>query len=136
MSIEPTPSRWVGWIGFAGTIILLSGFFSATQGFIALIGPDSYFRVDEENELYLFDATAYGWWNLIVGLLMIFAGASLYVGATWARVVAVILAGASAIGQLLLIPVQPWWAFIIIAVNVLVIYAVTVHGHEVREERA
>lgn len=133
MSTERTQTRWVGWIGFGGTIIILSGFFSATQGFIALIGPDSYFRVTDDGDLFLFDATAYGWWNLVVGLLMIFTGVALYVGATWARVIAVVLAALSAISQLLLIPAQPWWALIIIAVDVLVIYAVTMHGSELKE---
>ncbi|MET0726240.1 MAG: hypothetical protein ABWY36_07795 [Leifsonia sp.] len=134
MSTERTQTRWVGWIGFAGTIIILSGFFSATQGVVAILGRDAYFRVDESGELFLFNANGWGWWNLIVGLLLIFAGLSLYVGATWARVVAVILAALSAIGQLFLIPAQPWWAFIVIAVDILVIYAVTAHGSEVRED--
>ena len=47
--------------------------------------------------------------------------------------IAVILAILSAIVQMLLIPVQPWWAFIVIAIDVLVIYALIAHGDEVRE---
>jgi hypothetical protein len=56
----------------------------------------------------------------------------LLAGATWARAVAVVLAALSAIGQLFLIPAQPWWSVIIIAIDVLIIYAVTAHGREVR----
>jgi len=55
-------------------------------------------------------------------------------GQTWARVVAVILVIISAIGQLLLIPAQPWWSIIVIAIEILVIYALIVHGRELRED--
>ena len=59
---------------------------------------------------------------------------ALFAGQTWARVVAIILVVLSAIGQLLLIPAQPWWSLIIIAIDVLIIYALTVHGAELRDE--
>jgi hypothetical protein len=50
-------------------------------------------------------------------------------------VVAIVLAILSAIGQMLLIPAQPWWALIVIAIDVLVIYSLTTHGDELRAER-
>ncbi|HYI32995.1 MAG TPA: hypothetical protein VEX88_05995, partial [Glaciibacter sp.] len=63
--------------------------------------------------------------------LLVLTGIALLTGATWARVVAIIIAGLSAIGQLLLVPAQPWWSLIVIAIDVLVIYAVSAHGREV-----
>nr|WP_234407299.1 hypothetical protein [Microterricola viridarii] len=71
-----------------------------------------------------------GWWHLIAGLAMIVVALAMLAGATWARIVAVILVILNAVGQLFLLPVQPWWSLIIIALDVLVIYALTVHGHE------
>jgi hypothetical protein len=55
-------------------------------------------------------------------------------GATWARVVATIFVIISAVSQLLLLPAQPWWSAIMIAVDVLVIYALTAHGRELRPD--
>jgi hypothetical protein len=56
----------------------------------------------------------------------------LYRGATWARIVVIILVALNAIGQLALLPVQPWWSLILLAVDFLVIFALTVHGKELK----
>jgi hypothetical protein len=124
-------SGWVGWVGFAAIILILNGVFSLIQGLIALIGSNYYYVVTN-GSLFLFDLTGWGWWNLIIGAVLVLTGVALFTGATWARIVAVIAAGLSAIGQLFLVPAQPWWALIVIAINVLVIYAVTAHGRELR----
>ena len=55
-------------------------------------------------------------------------------GASAGGVVAIILAALSAVVQLLLVPAQPWWSLIVIAIDVLVIYALTAHGKELREK--
>ena len=39
-----------------------------------------------------------------------------------------ILVAINAIGQLFLIPVQPWWSLIVLALDILMIYALAVHG--------
>ena len=49
--------------------------------------------------------------------------------------VAIILAALSAIGQLFLLPTQPWWSLIVIALDVFVIFALTVHGQELKASR-
>ncbi|KQQ94210.1 hypothetical protein ASF62_08715 [Leifsonia sp. Leaf325] len=121
---------WVGWVGFAGIILILSGVFSLIQGFVALIGSNYYYAV-ENGTLFLFDLTGWGWWNLIIGAVLVLTGIALFTGATWARVLAIIAASLSAIGQLLLVPAQPWWALIVIAIDILIIYAITAHGREV-----
>lgn len=131
MSTTNEPTGWVGWIGFAGIILILNGVFSAVQGFMALLGSNTYYLVSS-GTLFLFDVTGWGWWNIIIGALLVLTGVALFGGATWARIIAVILASLSAVGQMLLLPAQPWWAFIVIAIDVLVIYAVTAHGREVK----
>ena len=125
---------WVGWARFAGVILLISGLFSVIQGIVALVGPDTYYAVTD-GSLFIFDAQGWGWWNITIGILLLLTAGALFAGQTWARVVAIILAILSAIVQLLLIPAQPWWSFIIIAIDVLIIFALTVHGKELREDR-
>jgi hypothetical protein len=83
----------------------------------------------------VFDVQNWGWWHLIIGILMVLVAAALFVGQTWARVIAVILVMLNAIGQLVLLPVQPWWSLIVLTLDVLVIYARTVHGRELRVAR-
>jgi uncharacterized membrane protein len=116
---------------FAAVILIISGVFSGLQGLVALIGPDAYFAV-ANGSLFLFDVQGWGWWNLIIGVLLLLTGIALLSGQTWARVVAIILAALSAVGQLMLISVSPFWALAIIAVDILVIYALTAHGRELK----
>jgi hypothetical protein len=128
-----TSTGWAGWARFASVILIISGIFSAMQGLVALIGPNTYYAVTNGN-LFLFDVAGWGWWNVIIGVALLLTGLALFTGAMWARVVAVIIAGLSAVVQLLLVPAQPWWSFIVIAMDVLIIYAVIAHGNELSAE--
>lgn len=133
MSTTTTKTGWTGWVVFAGVILITVGIFSAVQGLVALIGPSSYYVVTEGG-LWLLDVTGWGWWNLIIGVLLVLVGGALLSGQTWARVIAIILVILNAVGALLLIPAQPWWSMIVIAIDVLVLYALIVHGRELRED--
>lgn len=133
MSSSTKETAWTGWVFFAGVILMVIGIFSAVQGVVALIGPNSYY-VATEGSLWLLDVAGWGWWNLIVGLLLVLTAVALFAGQTWARIVAVVLAVLNAIGALLLIPAQPWWSVIVIAIDILVIYALIVHGRELRDD--
>jgi len=102
---------------------------------VALTGPDTYY-MSTPGTLFLFDAKGWGWWNVVIGVMLIMTGVGLFSGLTWARVAGVIVAGVSAVVQLMLIPQQPWWSFIVIAMNVLIIYAIIAHGEELKAEQA
>ena len=56
----------------------------------------------------------------------------LLAGQMWARVVAVIVAMLSAVANIAFLPAYPIWSAILITVDVLVIWAVTVHGSEIK----
>jgi len=114
------------WMRFAGVILIVGGIFSLIQGLAALLGPDAYYGV-VDGELLIFNVAGWGWWNVVIGALTLLTGLALLGGARWARIVAVILAVLSAIVQMILVPVQPWWSFIVIAIDVLIIYAVIGH---------
>jgi hypothetical protein len=129
---EQKTTGWVGWGIFAAVILLISGLFTGIQAIAALIGPNDYFVITEGSVLLL-DVNGWGWWNLLIAILLILTAVALFAGQTWARVVAIILCVVSAVGQLMLLPAQPWWSVIIIAVDILVIYALTAHGRELRE---
>lgn len=127
-------TAWTGWAAFASVIILVSGIFTLLQGLVILIGPQAAYFVTDRS-LFLFDLTGWGWWNTIVGTLLTLTALVLFSGAAWARTFAAILAVISAAGQVLLLPVQPWWSAIVVAVDLLTIYALIAHGHELGERR-
>jgi hypothetical protein len=131
---DTTVTGWVGWGVFAAVVLLVGGVLDALHGLQALIGPDTAYFVGDAG-LFSIDVQSWGWWHLISGLLLILVGIALLSGATWARVVAIILVALNAIGQLTLISVQPWLSLGLLALDVLVIYALTVHGHELKARR-
>jgi hypothetical protein len=125
----PEPTAWVGWVAFAASMMILVGIFQVIQGFVAIF-DDGYYRVAPSGLVVEVDFTAWGWTHLLLGLLIVVAGMGVLAGNVVARTVAVILAGVSAILNLLFIEAYPIWSIIVITVDVLVIYAVTVHGRE------
>lgn len=122
---------WVGWIYFAAFMVLLAGIFQLISGFAAVLSPDFY-KV-QNGSLVVFDLTTWGWIHMLLGIALLCVGTALFSGKTWARVVAVILAMLNLLAQFAFISEYPLWSIIIIVVDVLVIYALTVHGREVAE---
>ena len=81
-------------------------------------------------------ANTWGWTALILGVLVLFAAFGILKGATWARVVAVILTALQAIAHFGTVRGYPVWSFIVIVLCVFVIYALTVHGKELKVREA
>jgi hypothetical protein len=129
--VAPQPSGWVGWIGFAAVLMFILGAFHAIQGLVALF-RDEYYVVSESGLVVDIDYTAWGWTHLILGILVCAAGLGLLVGKTWARVVAVLVAVVSVFVNLGFLSAYPVWSTMMIAMDVLVIWAVIVHGDEMR----
>ena len=123
---------WVGWGWFAGIVLLIAGVFSGLHGLTAILAPSSAYFLRLEGGLVVFDVQGWGWWHLITGIALILVAGALFSGATWARVVAVILVAINAVGQLFTIATAPWWSLIVLTLDVLVIYALTVHGRELK----
>jgi vacuolar-type H+-ATPase subunit I/STV1 len=130
-SAVPQTTGWVGWIMFAGVMMLILGLFHAFQGLIALFQQE-YYLVAANGLTVHVDYSAWGWTHLIFGIVVIAAGAALLVGQMWARVVAVVLAVLSAVVNAGFLAAYPVWSAIMIAVDILVIWALTVHGSEMR----
>jgi len=128
---QPAPTAWVGWIAFAGTMMLLLGTFHVIQGLVALFQQE-YYLVGANGLTVKLDYTQWGWTHVILGVLILSAGIGLIAGQMWARVVAVIFAFASAIVNIGFIAAYAVWSTIMIAIDVLVIWAVTVHGSEMK----
>jgi hypothetical protein len=128
---EPEPTGWTGWIAFAGVILVMLGVLHALQGLVALF-KDEYFLVGKNGLTVNIDYTQWGWTHLILGIVIAFAGASLFAGRMWARIVAVIVAMLSVFVNIGFLAAYPIWSTIMIAFDVLVIWAVMVHGREMK----
>ena len=115
-------SPWAhGIVVFAGVAMIVGGAFQALEGLAGIVN-DKYLVV-VPNYIYAFDLTVWGVVHLLVGLALVVIGVSLLRGQTWARVAGMIAAVVSAILNFAWLPISPLWAIIIIAVDVLVIWA-------------
>lgn len=118
-------SAWApGLVTFAGAVMIIIGVFHAITG-IAAIFEDEFFVVTQ-NYLFDLDVTAWGWMQLLLGVIVFFAGWGIFSGATWARVTGMVLVTLSAIANFFFIPYYPVWAVLIIALDIAVIWALTV----------
>jgi hypothetical protein len=123
---------WAGWAAFAGVMMFLVGSFHIIQGLVAVF-RDEVFIVGSEGLVVSVDYTAWGWTHIVGGAVLVAAGAFVFTGKVWARTVGVIVAMMSAIVNIAFLAAYPLWSAIMIAVDVLVIWALTVHGGELRE---
>jgi hypothetical protein len=123
------PTAWIGWVYFAGVILLIVGCFNAIAGLVALF-HDDYYLVTSNGLLVSADYKAWGWTLLIYGVVQALAGIGVLSGQTWARVIGVILAAVNALLNLGFLAAYPIWSILIIALDVVVIYALVVHGRE------
>jgi hypothetical protein len=128
---KETSGTAVGFIMFAAIMMIMVGVFEALQGLIALF--ENEFYVATRNYTFQFDATTWGWIHLLLGLLVAFAGYGLLSGKTWARLVAITLAALSATANFLFIPYYPFWALLLVTLDIFVIWAITAHGGELRD---
>ena len=85
---RPAPTAWVGWIAFAGTMMLLLGTFHVIQGLVALF-QEEYYLVGTNGLTVQLDYSQWGWTHVILGALVMAAGIGLIAGQMWARVIAV-----------------------------------------------
>ena len=123
-----------GWIGFAGILMLIVGSIDFFQGLIALF-EDEYFVVSRSGFLVV-DLTSWGWFLVIWGVLLLLTGLGLIAGQGWARWVAIVAVSLNIIGQLGFLGNSdtPLWALTVIALNVVVLYALTARWSESRAD--
>jgi hypothetical protein len=125
------------WVAFAGILLLVSALFNLLNGFVAIFNHGYYSTVySGGNRLLIFNYTAWGWIWVAIGVVMALAGLGVLVGSRAARLTGICLAGFCLVGQMMFLPVYPFWSLATMVVSVLVIYGLLaeprhVHGAHV-----
>jgi hypothetical protein len=132
-SYTETEAGWTGWIGFAAIMMVLAGVFQGIAGLVALF-KDEVFVVRKTGLVVSVDYTTWGWIHLAIAALLLLAGTSLFAGNMYGRIVGVLVAMLSAVANLVFIAAYPVWSVLIIAVDIFVIYAIVVHGRDLKTE--
>ena len=130
----PEPTGGAGWALFGAMMLILLGSFQSIVGLVALF-DDGYYLVGPSGLVVNVDYTTWGWVHLIVGLVALAAGCGLLAGgAMWARVAGITVAVISAIANFAFLPAFPFWALTMIAIDVLVIFAIAAHGRALQDQ--
>ncbi|WP_407669513.1 DUF7144 family membrane protein [Nocardia cyriacigeorgica] len=104
-------------------LLLVLGLLSLFEGISAVVDDELF--VPGREYVYEFDTTTWGWIHIVLGGMIVLIALALFTGAVWARVIAVMLAGLSIIANFLWIPYYPWWSVLVIALNIVVIWALS-----------
>ena len=125
----PPNNTAVGLTVFAGVMMIMLGVLQAIQGVVALFNHDFY--VVGQKWVFEFDLTTWGWIHLVVGALVAVAGFFVFQGLLWARLIGIAVAAVSIVLNFMWLPYYPMWSLLIIALDVFVIWALTVHGRDI-----
>ena len=118
--------RGHGLVVFASVLLAVLGFFNLIYGISAVAKS----HVFVANAHYVFGGLrAWGWITLILGVLQLLAAAGVLSGNQWARWFGVLVVGLNAIDQMFFIPAYPFWSLMIIAVDVVALYALCAYGN-------
>jgi hypothetical protein len=123
---EPVSGWAIGGVAFAATVLTIIGFFQVIDGLTAIF--DDNFYITTHNYTFDLDATAWGWVHFLLGILLVVTGFGLFGRRPWAGVTAIMLASLSAVLNFFFIPYYPFWAILVIALDIWVIWALTRPG--------
>lgn len=121
-------SGWVGWVYFAGILMIVDAIFQIITSLVALFNDELF--VIGTQRLWVVDLTTWGWVHLLLGIILFFVGGAVMAGKMWGRVIGIILATLAMMVNFAFIPIYPLWSILMVVVSGLVIYALVAHGKE------
>jgi hypothetical protein len=131
MRYDDERTGWAGWVVFGGVMLIMMGAFQLTMGLVALF-DDGFYAVRSDGLVVNVDYTTWGWIHIIIGLVGVLVGVGLMAGNMAARIAGVVIAFLSALVNLAFTAAYPVWSVMLIVLDVIVIYAIIVHGRELK----
>ena len=112
-----------GWAAFAGVVMVMVGSLDALWGLGGILNDDVV--VVGGHGAIVADITTWGWVHMILGILVALTGLGLLVGNEAARWLGIFFVSVNAISQIVWFPAAPLWAFLLIILDVIIIYQLT-----------
>lgn len=124
-SRPPAGGEYSGWAAFAGVMMFILGCLDAFWGLAAILN-DEIVVVGGHGSL-IFDITAWGWVHLILGTIIALTGLGLMTGNAAARVAGIFFVAVNAVAQIVWFPAAPLWSFLMIILDTVIIYQLTMN---------
>ena len=106
-------------------MLLVAGGFSLVYGLAAVLN-DQVVRVGGQGVIVL-DFTVWGWVHMVIGAIMLLTCWGLFAMKGFARWIAIFIAIVNAMLQMATITAFPLWSIMIITLDVIIIYQLTVN---------
>jgi hypothetical protein len=120
----------VGWVLFAGCLLLMLG----TLNFIEGIAAVSNSRFFVNNTHYIAGSlNTWGWVVLCIGVGQWLVGLGVFFKNQFARWVGVMVLGLNAIVQLLMIPAYPFWSLSIFTLDIVAVFGLVAYGARISD---
>ena len=122
--------RGAGRAVFAATLLLIAGVLNIIYGIGAL---DSANIFTNEKRYILTDLNTMGWVLIVLGVIQLTGGFSLFAGNTYGRVIGIVAGSLGAIDALLSIGGNyPWWSLGIFFLCVYIVHGIYIYGEDER----
>jgi hypothetical protein len=112
-----------GWAAFAGVLLFIIGSLNAFWGLAGILNDDVL--VVGGHGAIIADITLWGWIHLLLGSVIAITGVGLLGGSSAARWPANLFVTINAVAQIVWFTAAPLWAFLIILLDVIIIYQLT-----------
>lgn len=124
MATRGTTTAWTGWVIFAALMMIIVGVINILQGLVGLFTPTR--TVVVAGQLYVLNIFGWALIVLIFGAVLVCVGLGAWTGRSWARYSAIVVVALHAITQIGWIAAYPVWSLLMLALDVVVLYALTV----------
>jgi hypothetical protein len=125
--------RGAGRAAFAATLLLIAGVLNIVYG-IGALDDANIFTNDKR---YIFtNLNTMGWVLIVLGLIQLTGGISLFGGGTYGRLIGIVGASLGAIAALLSIGgAYPWWSLGLFFLCLYILHGILVYGDDRTEAR-
>jgi hypothetical protein len=122
--------RGAGRVVFAAVLLLIAGTINIIYGIGALDDANVFVQ---DTRFIFSNLNTLGWVLIILGVLQVTAGFSLFGGGAYGRVFGILAGSLGAIGAVLSIGAgYPWWSLGVFALCVYVVHGLVVYGEDER----
>ncbi len=123
-----------GWVTYAGVMASIAGVYNLLSG-IAAIADDARLSqypglADIDEVLYGVDLSTWGWFWAIVGGLQLVTAGLIFARSIAGQMLGIVFASISAMLTVFIMWIYPVWALVVLALDMMIIYALTAHGEE------
>lgn len=127
MSTKQRSLMWSGWIAFAALVLLIIGVVNILEGLVAILYRQR--TVVVADRLYVVNLADWGVLVLAFGVVLACAGVGVLSARTWARAAAIGFTALHAVVQVGWLAAYPLWSLLMLALDIVVLYALTAGWH-------